>query len=149
MENASKALIMVAGVLIGILVLTLAVYLVATFGSSSAEIQKINENKLLTEFNSKFTVYEGREDLTIYDVINVVNYAKENNDKYDLDRTSKKDETTMYIRVMLDGISIEDWTTDTKNNELEKNELSIRYTCKSVKISKITKRVYEIKFTKN
>ena len=38
MENASKALLMAGGVLIGILILSLAVYLFITFGAESKEI---------------------------------------------------------------------------------------------------------------
>ena len=40
MENASNALIIAGGVLIGVLILSLAVYLFADFGSTSAEINK-------------------------------------------------------------------------------------------------------------
>ena len=38
MENASKALIMAGGVLIGVLIISLAVYLFVSFGQTSAEI---------------------------------------------------------------------------------------------------------------
>lgn len=82
MENASKALIMAAGVLIGILIISLAVYLFVDFGSTSAEINAQNAEKQINQFNSKFTSYADK-DLTIYDVITVVNYAKENNKYYD------------------------------------------------------------------
>ena len=37
MENASKALLMAAGVLMGILIISLAVFLFVTFGATSAE----------------------------------------------------------------------------------------------------------------
>lgn len=89
MENASKALIMAGGVLIGVLILSLAVYLFADFGSTSAEVTKQNEQKQITEFNSKFTAYEGYKDkdgnwsITIYDIITLAGYAKENNEYYD------------------------------------------------------------------
>ena len=82
MENASKALIMAAGVLIGILIISLAVYLFVDFGSTSAEINAQNAEKQINQFNSKFTSYADKE-LTIYDVITVVNYAKENNEYYE------------------------------------------------------------------
>lgn len=82
MENASKALIMAAGVLIGILIISLAVYLFVDFGSTSAEINAQNDEKQINQFNSKFTSYADKE-LTIYDVITVVNYAKENNKYYE------------------------------------------------------------------
>ena len=76
MENASKALIMAAGVLIGIMILSLAVYLFATFGATSAELHGQVETSRITQFNTQFTSYEGRSDITIYDVISVVNLAK-------------------------------------------------------------------------
>ena len=55
MENASKALIMAGGVLIGVLILSLAAYLFVDLGSTSAEITAQNAEKQITEFNSKFT----------------------------------------------------------------------------------------------
>lgn len=82
MENASKALVMAAGVLIGVLIISLGVYLFVDFGSTSAEINAQNAEKQITQFNSKFTSYADKE-LTIYDVITVVNYAKENNEYYE------------------------------------------------------------------
>ena len=85
MENASKALLMAAGVLIGIMVLSLAVYLFVTFGSTSAQMHQQKEQDQLNQFNSQFTSYEGKEDLTIYDVITVANLATENNKYYEFD----------------------------------------------------------------
>ena len=89
MENASKALIMAGGVLIGVLILSLMAYLFVDFGSTSAEIHKQNEEKQIAEFNSKFTAYLEYKDknenwqITIYDIITLVGYAKENNTYYD------------------------------------------------------------------
>ena len=82
MENASKALIMAGGVLIGILIISLAVYLFVDFGSTSAQINDQNAQKQITEFNSKFTAYEGYKDTTIYDIISLAGYAKEYNEYY-------------------------------------------------------------------
>lgn len=89
MENASKALLMAGGVLIGILIISLAVYLFADFGSKSASINAQNSQKQLSAFNSKFTSYQGFKDadgnwqITIYDIITVKGYALENNEKYE------------------------------------------------------------------
>lgn len=79
MENASKALLMAAGVLIGLLVLSLAVYLFMSFGAESQEIYAEIENKQLNKYNAQFNVYSGREDITIYEIISLANLAKENN----------------------------------------------------------------------
>ena len=90
MENASKALIMAGGILIGVLIISLAVYLFVDFGSTSAQINAQNAQKQLTEFNTKFTSYEDNQDkdvnckITIYDLITLAGYAKENNEYYEV-----------------------------------------------------------------
>lgn len=84
MENASKALLMAGGVLIGVLVISLAVYLFADFGATSAEINAQNAQKQITSFNAKFTAYQGyTDDITIYDIVSLATYAKENNAYYE------------------------------------------------------------------
>ena len=83
MENASNALIIAGGILIGVLILSLAVYLFIDFGSTSDDINKKIEEQQLTQFNSKFTVYESTEKKwTIYDIVTVAGYAHENNQYY-------------------------------------------------------------------
>ena len=79
MENASKALIMAAGVLIGIMILSIAVYLFATFGTRSAELHEQIDQDRLNQFNTQFTSYETNNEITIYDVISVANLAKQSN----------------------------------------------------------------------
>ena len=89
MENASKALLIAASVLIGLLIISLAVYLFITFGTQSAQMHRqIDENRL-GEFNSQFTSYEGKDGLTIYDVITVANLATENNKYYEFKSRGK------------------------------------------------------------
>ena len=84
MENASKALTMAAGVLIGVLIISLAVYLFVDFGTTSAEVNKQNEKQKIVQFNSQFTSYETEEKTwTIYDIITIAKYAKENNEYYE------------------------------------------------------------------
>ena len=94
MENASKALLMAAGVLIGIMVLSLAVYLFVTFGSTSAQMHQQKEQDQLNQFNSQFTSYEGKEDITIYDIVTVANLATENNKYYEFDTMDPSSEET-------------------------------------------------------
>ena len=76
MENASKALIMAGGVLIGILIISLAVYLFADFGTTSAEINKENAERQLEQFNTQFSTYLNRTNITGYELVSVVNLAK-------------------------------------------------------------------------
>lgn len=148
MENATKALIMAAGVLMGIVILSLAVYEFKSFGISSKEIHKANEETRLNEFNSQFTKYEGKDDVTIYDVITVANLAKENNSYYEfsprrLDQNTGKD---LYISVILDNNSIENQDQSTYKLKID-SEYNSKYTCIAT-ISNDTGRVYKVKFSK-
>ena len=82
MENASKALLIAVGILIGIIILSLGVYLFAVFGNYASKTQgKIDANEL-AQFNDKFMKYNGLTDLTIQDIITVKNYALESNNQY-------------------------------------------------------------------
>ena len=148
MENATKALIMAAGVLMGIVILSLAVYEFTSFGISSKEIHKANEETRLNEFNSQFTKYEGKDDVTIYDVITVANLAKENNSYYEfsprkLEQNTGKD---LYISVILDKNSIENQDQSTYKSKID-SEYNSKYTCIAI-ISNDTGRVYKVKFSK-
>ena len=103
MENASKALIMAASVLIGVVIMSLAVYLFTYFSGSVNEMNSQIEQGQLQEFNNKFTSYEAKgKTLTIYDVITVTNLAKENNSHYGL---IEQTDNNFYIKVILQGTS--------------------------------------------
>ena len=105
MENASKALLMAASVLIGILIISLAVYLFVTFGSASAKMHKQNEVQQIAQFNSQFTSYEEKE-CTIYDVITLANLATENNKYYEFNkRQNKTNGNDNYISVKVSNYS--------------------------------------------
>lgn len=135
MENASKALIMAGGVLIGVLILSLAAYLFVDLGSTSAEITAQNAEKQITEFNSKFTSYEGYKDnegnwqITIYDIISLAAYAKENNEYYE-DVENEK------ISVKIDNREIED-NDSAQNENLIKNYIKsdgtlVKFKCDNI-----------------
>lgn len=120
MENASKALLMAASVLIGIVILSLATYLFAYFGKSVNEMNDQMEVGQLQLFNNQFTAYEDKkEDLTIYDVITVTNLAIENNKYYELTVAT---DNNFYIVVKLNGVPLqsksENYLTDLLNNEI-------------------------------
>ena len=79
MENASKALIMAATILIGVAILSLGVYLFTYFGNYAKGVEDENRANQIAQFNSQFLSYQGK-DLTIYDVITLANMAKDYND---------------------------------------------------------------------
>lgn len=92
MENASKALIMAAGVLITILVASLWIFVFKQMASGVSNVNKIMESSEITEFNQQFLKYDGRgkktdsngnitDFMNIHDVITIVNISKNNDEK--------------------------------------------------------------------
>ena len=53
MENAAKALTMAAGVLIGVIIITIAVYLFTTLGNTSSEVYSKVEQEKIDKFTKK------------------------------------------------------------------------------------------------
>lgn len=172
MENASKALIMAAGVLIGVLVLSLGVYLFVTFGTSAREIRDDINSARLTEFNAKFNMYADRDDITIYDIISLVNLAQENNSYYkDISNYKSdyvidiyldtKDTNSTGMNADIDG-SVDQFEVNNKKQKLletynevikrgeteDVGEIAVRFKCKSISYHP-NGRIYKMKFVKN
>lgn len=78
MENASKALLMAGGILIGVLILALMVTLFLSSRELSEEYEKTKQSEAVQQFNVNFTKYLG-QNLTIHQVITITNFANENN----------------------------------------------------------------------
>lgn len=169
MENASKALLMAASVLIGLMILSLAVFLFANFGVASAEAHRQNEANQINKFNSQFTKYQGRTDITIHDIVTAANLAKSNNETYGLTtsepsnlyitvnaKTTKgtqnnlEKEETSYLNELVQ-YELQHLKTEVDSEETDENGQPIeyptlpKYSCK-VEISTITERVCLVKF---
>lgn len=135
MENASNALLMAGGILIGVLILSLTVYLFMDFSSTSAEITaKKNEQKIM-QFNSRFTSYIDKKDTTIYDIISLAKYAKKNNKYYGYEQ--KEDSNNInYIAVNTTIKNLEQKEDDELDamivDMLENDEPQVKYTVKSI-----------------
>lgn len=101
MENASKALIMSASILIGIIILSIGVYLFAAFGGTSKEIQQQVDNRVIAEFNNNFLKYQGSETCTIHDIVNLTKFAQKTNETLGYDKTDSSED--FYIKVCLNN----------------------------------------------
>lgn len=108
MENASKALLMAAGVLIGILILSLMVTLFLSAKDVSSRHDQVKRTEEVEQFNTNFTKYVGK-DITMHQVITINNFAKIENNKIKT------------VNVIKDG-SFNISTTQIKN-DLEDNKL--------------------------
>ena len=76
MENASKALLMAAGMLIGILILTLIITLFASSTELSNGYEREKKAEEIQQFNVNFMKYIGKN-LTIHEVVTICNFAIE------------------------------------------------------------------------
>lgn len=127
MENASKALFIAAGVIIALMVLSIGVYLFVTFGQAAKNTYDQVEESQINQFNSQFTTYLDRTDLTIYDVITVANLATQNNINNEIQDTSTRgqDVNNYYIAVTLNDKKIGLGNTE-KKIEFAYNEKSAK-----------------------
>lgn len=91
MENATKALLIVAGVLMGVLILSLGVYLYYALSGYITSTQERMETNAREKFNTQFFKYMNVSEsgdiiynLTIQDVITAANLANQNNIQHGL-----------------------------------------------------------------
>ena len=131
MENASKALIMAGEILLGIMIISIAVYVFNMFADYSSERYKEIEDTQIAAFNSKFTIYYGDSgsgkdnkdkkpiECTIHDIVGLANLAQKYNLENELirklDKTNGNNayekinkgittENSLYIRIDLGNI---------------------------------------------
>lgn len=128
MENASKALIIAGEILIGVLILSLASYMLIQFGNFS---KNMNEQMSLTEiraFNVKFTKFSERANISMQEIASIVNFANKSNSNYGVSLGDP-----YFVDVKINGVSILDKPI---NNLLEDNKNTIYYSC-NIELSKI------------
>lgn len=149
MENVSKALIIAGGVLIGVLIVTLAIILYATFSETASFAERQIETDRINQFNSQFSVYVYKT-LDIYDVIKIASIANESNIKNGLQGPMKADENSLYVQVNA-NLDKNYYNLETelenKNNWLQSNINNVNYTC-TVEYSEKTGRVNLVEIKK-
>lgn len=165
MENAVKALYIAAGVLIAVLVLSLAVVLYSSLQSYVENSHKQIKNNDISSFNTKYLNYINyvggklQFELTPQDIVTVANMAYENNIKYNSDPAQwDANENSLYVKVTCVGLTWGevDWNNrerlDTRINELMisilEHKPERKYYCyaEDVDISSKTGQVYSINF---
>ena len=158
MENAVKALLIAAGVLIGGMILSLAVSLYTSLGEYTNIAQKEAETKVLQQFNEQFLKYINCNDssgevefvLKIQDIVTAANAAYENNQKYELtEQNGSNYYVTINIKSQFTNLE-KTINADSVKLLSEETLLKSEYRCTSsdVKINSVTGRVYEVNFTK-
>lgn len=121
MENASKALIIAGEILIGVLILSLASYIIIQFGSFSKNMNEQMSAAEIRSFNVKFTSFSERANISMQEIATIVNFAKQSNNKY-----NAKPGDSYYVDVRIDGVSVLD---DSIIGFLEDNKNTKYYSC--------------------
>ncbi len=116
MENASKALIMAASVLLGIMIISVGVALFNSFGGFSRDITSEIERRQIEEFNTQFLKYYGETTeyneeknryekqkikVTTHDIVTLANLAKKNNTENQIETQNGKNQNSSYIQIEL------------------------------------------------
>lgn len=160
MENATKALLITAGVLIGVLILSLGTYLYYSLSSyldeNQSQIERNELNKFIVKF-SKYVNYSGNDkqfDLSIHDVVTAANIAYENNRYYNLDSSNADNPNTLYVevKVQLDGgkTNLEEELKNKSVEDIINKNVDTKFKCtnENIKYSTVTGRIYSITFEK-
>lgn len=154
MENASRALIMAAGVLLGIMIISLGTYIFSMFSDFAKEQETELYNHTISEFNNQFLKYENATDITLHDIISLANLARDNNQKYGVTQ-----EGSPYVAIYIGTEKMETKSVEDLNRYIENNAYKTDasgktalqyYTCKTedIVISTATNKVEKVIFRK-
>lgn len=164
MENASKALLMAASVLLGMMIVSVAVALFNSFGGSSREIMNEIERGKIAEFNTQFLKYYGENyntdtgeiekiKITSHDIVTLTNLAKKNNIEYEVQEQNSKSDNSYYIQIdvkntkNLEKLNEEKLIAFLQENSYKENTESETkyYYIENIETSTITGRVIYVK----
>lgn len=142
MENASKALIMAAGILIGLIIATLFSYEMISMSQTARTFQEEMNKKSIASFNNKFEQYLGRS-LTAQQVVTIYNYIQKINNEFDGENYIELDTNIQILKDLLDGkksVTMEDFLEETWDKEKKRFKLTIDESDynKEGKITKVT-----------
>lgn len=147
MENASKALIMLATMIISILIISLLVLIFSIFKNFEATLIDDSEQTEISKFNAEFLQYKEKNIITPQEIISVANLVSDINDKYQL---NEQEDNSLYVEIKVitkKGI-IENFEKKQSNDYIQfikDNESD--FSCTNIKINSMTNRVNYIEFS--
>lgn len=150
MENASKALVIAAGVLLTLLIVSLMLYVYTSISNVSKREAEILTAEELSEFNMQFESFN-KSSMYGTDIITVINKAIANNKKYpnqtiEMTLTTTEDFFTTQTYFELDSLG-----NYVRNNEKSTEELVIEegtYTDADAELESFLRTINEKKETK-
>lgn len=109
MENVSHAIIMAGGILITLLILTIAAILYMSFSNTTQEIVTTWDTAELAKYNSPFVSFLGREEVTAQEIVTLITLSKQRGGE---------------VNIFIGGTNAKDWDTDKINKFLNENILT-------------------------
>lgn len=164
MENASKALIMAAEILVGVMIISIGVYLFNVFGKYSADTTQKIYDAQIAEFNNQFLKFYGERinadgksepiKVTIHDIASLANLAQKNNIQYEITNEPGYSENTYYIQIDCGNKkNLEKYTNDKLVELIKANDIDVTtnetkyYKCVEYNVNEeTTKTVNYMKF---
>lgn len=154
MENAANALLIAAGVLIGLMIISLGITLFSSLSNYTDNTQKKIEENAIQKFNEQFIRFINCEKdsstleftLTIQDIVTAANTAYESNLSYGVEEAN---DNNYYVTINMTGKANLEKNINTKTTDLLQNNIDKEYRCtiEDVKINTNTGRVCEVNFT--
>lgn len=148
MENASKALLIAAGVLIVMLVVTLLIFGWKSYSDYFMKKQELENIDDLAKFNEQFESYE-RDDVMGYEIISLANKVADYNERFSNDPSANNDKKYTPITLEVDlGNSRKDLSYDNTNRLFKKNLYTQSSTKNEIKNVIETASEFENQFNK-
>ena len=135
MENASKALLIAGEILIGVMILSIGVFLFRNLAGESREFYEEMEKTTISEFNSRFYKFYGSREVaskkipvavTIHDITSLANFAKKHNEQYEIANESSYSDGTLYVQIDIQGVQtkVEKLSNDQIINLIKNNSIT-------------------------
>ena len=149
MENASKALLISAGILIVMLVVTLLIFGWRSYSDYFLKKQELENIDNLAKFNEQFESYE-RDDVMGYELLSLANKVADYNERYSNAPDANNDQKYTPIKVVIniDSTTREKMSYDQTNRLFKLNVYEQSSTKNQIKDIIEKAKVFEDKFDK-
>ena len=147
MENASKALFIAAGVFMAITLLVIGVNLYVKYRDVAQTYQDVMNIQEIAKINKEFEKYNGRNDITIQEIIAALQTANGINQKYKFIDSKKIWVTINSDKVWMQGTTEKNKEYQERLINLIKNNIDNKYTGEIVGYDPDTEMITLLNFT--
>lgn len=77
MENATKALLIAGGILLGMIVLAIGIYFIQNLSKTSSEYVSTLDTIELDKYNSHFNIFVNKDNISPQEIATIIGFTKE------------------------------------------------------------------------